>query len=89
LTRRNDKPRGAQLPGLVNTSGLLTNRPPSYRSDDLNRRRTQRQAEVLVAELRELLAAYDTGCIPFEVLACTVDVVGARLADIAIAGWAA
>jgi hypothetical protein len=44
---------------------------------------------VLVAELRELLAAYDTGCIPFEVLACTVDVVGARLADIAIAGWAA
>jgi hypothetical protein len=85
MTRRHSTAPGPTSP-RASAKGLLTDRPPSYRLDDLNRRRARREADALVAELRALLDAYDTGCIPFEVFACSADCVGARMADLALVG---
>ena len=53
--------------------------------DDLERRRAGREAEHLLNQLRVLIESYDAGSIDLEVLGCTADRVGGRLADLVLA----
>ncbi|MGA3214095.1 MAG: hypothetical protein ABSD97_00200 [Acidimicrobiales bacterium] len=57
-----------------------------YKTDALAQRRARRQAASLILALRELLAGFDSGELPFPVFACSLDAVASLLADIALRG---
>jgi hypothetical protein len=80
-----EKPRARCSRGPLEITGLA-DRPPSYRVDALSRRRAKREADRLIQALRAQLDGLESGEIPFAVAACTVDVLGSLLADIALRG---
>jgi hypothetical protein len=84
VIRRNDEAPDRKAQGLVSTG--LTDRSQITSHLDLDRRRAQRQAASLILALRELLAGFDSGELPFPVFACSLDAVASLLADLALRG---
>jgi hypothetical protein len=89
-------PRRAAAPGLDSegrrqrrfgsTAEANDSRSQVYPTDALARRRSKREADKLVRLLREQLGGLESGEIPFAVAACTIDVLGSLLADLALRG---
>ncbi len=76
MTRESDPKAAPQITAAKRDRGQITT--------NLAQRRAQRDAERLIRALREQIAGYDAGLIPFPVFACTCDVITSLMADIAL-----
>ncbi len=81
-------PRRSDAPGSAPRALAKTNPTEAKISSHagLDQRRAQREADKLVRALRDQLDALEAGEIEFGVAACTIDVIGSLLADIALRG---
>ncbi len=88
MSRRNDEPRGTQLPGDVKT---WSHEPPLlYRSaaaiDDLATRRARREAAEIIEALRTVLDLLDTGDIELDRAAANLHLLDRAAANLHLLG---
>ncbi len=81
-----EKPRGGAPRGFLENGHHDDDQGQVYPKGALERRRAEREADLLVDAIRTVLTLLDRGEVPLDQAAATLDILSGRLATLALTG---